>query len=588
MMETLVLSAQKEMLKTLVVAPGILYGKGEDAFHSLFREAWMCETAGLPIIGDGNNVIPTIHVADLCSMLLTVMGAPPAEKQYIVAVDQANLTQKAIVQAISSGIGQGQTVSVDPADERVLLNQWGDSEILLADIKFETEPVGEFEWQFQTGMAESMARLRAEFVHTRQLRPVRVFLHGPPASGKSFFADRLGKQYYLPVVRVGQVVQEYLEKKDAFAEKLAAALEESSNAIKARLAAGPAAGKGKAAAPAKPPAAADKGKKPLPSAKGGKAGKSAVLPESDKPRLPAPLLCEMMKLKLRSAACANKGFILDGFPRTLEEAKGLFGDQPLTAEGDEQPEEAKEENKEEGEDGASGIKKPSYDPTTKVDFIITLDVPEEAAIARLKALPESSVLADHNDEKGYRRRLNRYQIINDPENEPPMAPLTFTSDVEVLEVPHSIASKDVSAAASVISAYLEKRGKSFNYHPTPEEEATQRAEKERKQAEDAAAHAADAAAKQELETRQRAEREEMAEARRTQILHDHSELVETLSQPLRSYLLSNVIPPLVEGLLDVCATRPEDPVDHLAEFLFKYSLSLAAQEIGGPAAAGSP
>jgi adenylate kinase len=41
------------------------------------------------------------------------------------------------------------------------------------------------------------------------------------------------------------------------------------------------------------------------------------------------------------------------------------------------------------------------------------------------------------------------------------------------------------------------------------------------------------------------------------------------SIPLRNYLLQHVIPTLTEGLIEVCAIKPEDPIDYLAEWLFK-------------------
>ena len=47
------------------------------------------------------------------------------------------------------------------------------------------------------------------------------------------------------------------------------------------------------------------------------------------------------------------------------------------------------------------------------------------------------------------------------------------------------------------------------------------------------------------------------------------ELLEVRSIPLRNYLMQNVIPTLTEGLIEVCKLKPEDPVDYLAEYLFK-------------------
>jgi adenylate kinase family enzyme len=34
------------------------------------------------------------------------------------------------------------------------------------------------------------------------------------------------------------------------------------------------------------------------------------------PRLTDDILCDLVKIQLNSAACMNKGFILDGFPRS--------------------------------------------------------------------------------------------------------------------------------------------------------------------------------------------------------------------------------------------------------------------------------
>lgn len=51
---------------------------------------------------------------------------------------------------------------------------------------------------------------------------------------------------------------------------------------------------------------------------------------------------------------------------------------------------------------------------------------------------------------------------------------------------------------------------------------------------------------------------------------DYVEL-EKRKAPLREYLLANVIPLVSKGLLEVCAIRPEDPVDYLAEWLLRHN-----------------
>lgn len=43
-----------------------------------------------------------------------------------------------------------------------------------------------------------------------------------------------------------------------------------------------------------------------------------------KVRLPDEMLYRLVKMQMNSAACKNKGFILDGYPRNLTDAKNLF------------------------------------------------------------------------------------------------------------------------------------------------------------------------------------------------------------------------------------------------------------------------
>ena len=48
-------------------------------------------------------------------------------------------------------------------------------------------------------------------------------------------------------------------------------------------------------------------------------------------------------------------------------------------------------------------------------------------------------------------------------------------------------------------------------------------------------------------------------------------MLEQRKGPLKQYLMDNVIPVLTKGLIEVCNSRPEDPVDFLAEWLFRHN-----------------
>jgi hypothetical protein len=87
----------------------------------------------------------------LATIVQQVMEAPPADHQYIVAVDQAASTQRSIVQSISNGLGIGRVYNVDLADPSIVLGQHGNAEVLLLDMKFELDylPNIELPWRAQ-------------------------------------------------------------------------------------------------------------------------------------------------------------------------------------------------------------------------------------------------------------------------------------------------------------------------------------------------------------------------------------------------------------------------------------------------------
>ena len=74
------------------------------------------------------NFIPMIHLKDLVKLVIRVAESPPESPPYLLAFDlNENRTQKAIIQSISTGVGSGETVSVQNSDlfetpDRFLLN----------------------------------------------------------------------------------------------------------------------------------------------------------------------------------------------------------------------------------------------------------------------------------------------------------------------------------------------------------------------------------------------------------------------------------------------------------------------------------
>ena len=105
--EDLVLNFKAPNVKCYVISAGVLYGKGEAIFNSHFKQAWLQEPSRLPLVGEGNNYVPTIHVTDLARMVKKVSESKP-ERPYIFGIDNTKKpTQKKLISAISKGIGTG-------------------------------------------------------------------------------------------------------------------------------------------------------------------------------------------------------------------------------------------------------------------------------------------------------------------------------------------------------------------------------------------------------------------------------------------------------------------------------------------------
>jgi len=533
-METLVLNAAKENLVSLVVAPGIMYGAQQDVFGSIFRDAWMSNKDALTCLGEGTNVLPVIHVKDTAAYIEKVSTAPPEGKQYLVAIDNTDLTQKQILETISKGLGTGNVTTSTELGEDL---EDGIAQVLISNMKFDRESLhlssADMEWHNEK-FDEGFEKVRAEFVEGRKLTPLRVSVIGPPGAGKTHYAKLLAEKYYLPHVSVGDVIKEALAGNDELAAEANASLAEQANAS---------GGKG------------GKGKKKAAPKKGKGKGKA-----DERPRLPPAILAKIIRKKLLSAPCRNKGFVLDGFPRTAQEASALF---EIKAEGEEEAPPA-----EEGEEGEE--RKVNFDPAVMCKFVISLETTKDAAQARLQNTSEDEAVAGHNDEEGFQRRWGTYEYVCDDKAEGPSEPLAFFKGVEVLEIP-----QDISASAdtgfATMSKYVEAGGKVFNFHPTPKEQVEEK-ERQDKEAREAAEKAKAVAEQKEEEERQlRSEQAAQDSERRSNVLEEDRQMVEEASVPLRKYLMKNVIPKLVDGLLDVCQTQPEDPIDYLAEYLFEHA-----------------
>ena len=81
---------------TYVVASGLTYGSGEEIFHFLFKTAWHGQAPALQCFGNGQNIVPTIHIKDLAAVIVNICDQNP-KVRYLVAVDDSKNTLEEIV-----------------------------------------------------------------------------------------------------------------------------------------------------------------------------------------------------------------------------------------------------------------------------------------------------------------------------------------------------------------------------------------------------------------------------------------------------------------------------------------------------------
>ena len=97
-----------------MLCSGIRYGNGERAFYDHFQKAWIQNPVALPMIGEGENLVPTIHVIDLARLVRRVVIENPKVYPYIFAIDKTRKpTQKRLITEISKGLGTTKVESVE-------------------------------------------------------------------------------------------------------------------------------------------------------------------------------------------------------------------------------------------------------------------------------------------------------------------------------------------------------------------------------------------------------------------------------------------------------------------------------------------
>ncbi|XP_037652086.1 adenylate kinase 7 isoform X1 [Sebastes umbrosus] len=505
----------RKLLSTYVVASGLQYGMGEQLFHFFFKTSWLGQEHEIPVFGDGNSIVPTIHISDLASVIQNVIEHRP-EPYYLLAVDDSSNTMEDIVKAVAFFLGPGK-IQKRPCEEAFLIQDWSVMEIdsLLVNLHMEGALLKELfsiNWLCEFGLVDNIQLVVEEYQQTRGLLPIRLCVLGPPAVGKSTMSKQICEYYHLHHITLKETISETISQLEETVKNANPDAENDDSTAEA--------------------------KELLNSLNNSMEQNGGLLDDQ--------LLVRVVKDKLMSNPCRNQGFILDGFPKTYEQAKELF---------------CAEEH--ESEDGTSQIS--LFSKTNMPEFVLCLDASDAFLKDRMMNLPERLVQEHNYKQDHVLRRLARYRK-NNTEDE---TVVNYFDELDITPLYLEITSSDEPDCLLLMQKILDTVGRPRNYGPRSQEVE----EEERRKAEEKMSREAQEEAEEERreaeEAEHRAARWEEWTKGLEEVRQQEEELLEAQSVPLRNYLMEHVMPTLSQGLMECCTARPQDPVDFLAEFLME-------------------
>ena len=600
MLENLALSNTNPMLNVYVICPGFIYGCGEDFFFDYFRKAWIGGIPHMPIIGEGMNFLPTIHILDLVQIIRRIIEKKPIIN-YIFACDKTkNPTMKNIIRSISKGIG-----SIDIKN----LNEFDIDEIdmpnfneLSIDIQIKSSKVTEndFKWHCEKGIPDNMDLLRQEFNLYRGIKPLKIIISGPPCGGKTYIAKKIANQFKILHLTIPDIITWAQNLKNNLGEEMKRKMRENEEKV----------------AVAQEEYDKRKNKK-----------------KSDPPFDPTPyrkfdseFIGKLLKEKIRGGECAGKGYVLDNYPKTYQDCLNVFAIAHKKRIKKENPEENSKENNEEDE----YIETIEYEIIKDLlpDSVIMIkNYTEESLKNKLMLNPEYEEKQQEIDSR-FSRRLKYFKENNENPAEPNIKTLeTFykENNIQIHYVNETEFMKNQELENIKILYYLERYGDIDNFSKLQDEEEIMPfkeqenleenneeknlmenneivVKKEKKEEPfninlnkikerliDEECLEPDIEDENDKEIREIEEKEEKKKkiginslnemltkqeifdnnikSKLNELKEKEKILLEKKSEVMRRYLNEKVMPLLAKGILNICENVPDDPVEALANFI---------------------
>lgn len=166
-------------------------------------------------------------------------------------------------------------------------------------------------------------------------------------------------------------------------------------------------------------------------------------------------------------------------------------------------------------------------------------------------------------------RLNNVSNYHNPNRTNPVSRFFQEKETEIFEIDSYLQEMEIFEAMRI---YTERHGRPFNYLPSVEHLHVERMAK----LENAET---DLRKESELEAQFKAEQKEKDVARLEKLVQDrivgiqeHVKAEHSVKDmKLREYLMRNLVPILSDAMIDTTKVAPIDPIDYMAEYIFRRS-----------------
>ncbi|XP_077476345.1 adenylate kinase 7 isoform X2 [Stigmatopora argus] len=501
----------RALFSTYVVVSGLQYGMGEQAFHLFFKMSWLGQEKEIPVFGDGTNIVPTIHVSDLARVIRKIIEQQP-QPYYLVAVDCSNNTMEDIVKTITCALGLGK-ICRKPFEEAFLQQDLSimDIDLLHVNICMEGGYLKELfciQWLCEFGLMENIDLVVEEYRQNRGLLPIRMCVLGPPAVGKSRVCKQICDHYKLHHIRLNETISETIINLEYIVSNTLSDLEteDSSSAVEAQ----------------------------------DLLNIFKDYMEQNGGFLDDQVLVKVIMDKLTSNPCKNQGFVLDGFPKTYEQAKELF-----------------HVEEHESDDKASLIS--LCNKKIMPEFVICLDASDSFLKDQVINLPEKLVQEKNYEQEQFLQVLSKYREKTMEEE----SIINYFEELDINPLLIEINTLNKPDSQLLMHSICEKVGKPRNYYHSNENvqdkvrmptEIVKKEDKKEKEVEEA---------------RQRSALWDIWSTTLENKRQWEVQQLEVLSVPMKTYLMEHIMTTLSQGLIACGSVWPEDPIDFLAEYLIK-------------------